>query len=134
MLGFGPMQPAAALIFSATIVAAVLFQLALAAGVPWGAYAMGGTHPGRLPGLFRLAAMIQAVLLTAMAGVVLARADVALPSWTPASQWLVWVVVAFSTISLGLNLITPSATERRIWAPVGVLLVACSVIVALGPH
>ena len=65
---------------------------------------------------------------------VLARAEVALAGWTPSSQWLIWVVVAVSTLSLGLNLMTPYDAERQIWAPVGVLLVVSSVIVALGPH
>ena len=134
MLGFDLMQSTAALLFSVTIAAAVLFQLALAAGAPWGTYAMGGTHQGRLPAPLRLAAVVQATLLAVMAGVVLARADVLLSGWTSTSQWLIWVVVAFSAISLGLNLMTPSAAERRIWAPVAVLLVVSSVIVALGPH
>ena len=134
MLSSSLMQSTAALLFTFFIAAAVLFQLALAAGAPWGSYAMGGTHPGRVPAPFRLAAVAQAALLAVMAGMVLARAGVAFQDWTPASQWLIWVVVAFSTVSLISNLITPSAAERRIWAPVAVLLVASSVIVALGPR
>lgn len=126
------MQWIAALIFSAAIAVTVLFQFALAAGAPWGAYAMGGAHPGRFPTPLRLAAVVQAVLLMAMASVVLARAGVAFPGWTSGAPWLIWAVVAFSAISLILNLITPSAGERKIWAPIAFFLVVSSVIVAVG--
>ena len=52
-----------------------------------------------------------------LAGVVLARAGIALGGWIRASRWLVWVTVVRATVSLVLNLITPSAGERMIWAP-----------------
>lgn len=120
----------AALLFALVAAIAVLFQLALAAGAPWGAYAMGGAYPGRFPPGLRVAAVVQAGMLAAFAGVVLSRAGVALPKWSRASRKLVWVVVVFSGVSAVLNLITPSARERAIWAPVGVLMFASSLIVA----
>ena len=126
------MQWIAALLFCAAIAAAVLFQLALAAGAPWGAYAMGGTHPGRFPPPLRVAAVVQAALLVAMAGMVLAHAGVAFVDFASGAPWLIWGVVAFSTVSLILNLVTPSARERKIWAPVALLLVISSVLVAVG--
>jgi hypothetical protein len=75
--------------------------------------------------------VIQGALLAGFALVVLSRAGLLLPAWAQASQWMVWVVVAFSTLSLILNLITPSAMERAIWAPVAFLMLSCSLIVAL---
>ncbi len=108
------------------------FQVALAAGLPWGSYALGGTFPGQLPPALRVAAFVQAVVLLLLAGVVLARAGVALRSWSRASRWLVWVVVAFAAVSLVLNLITPSAGERMLWAPVAFVLLTCSLFVASG--
>jgi hypothetical protein len=75
--------------------------------------------------------LFQAVLLIGFALVVLARADLILPAWSQASRWMVWVIVAFSVLSLILNLITPSAGERAIWAPVAFLMLSCSLIVAL---
>ena len=116
-------------IFSLGIAA---FQVALAAGLPWGSYALGGAFPGQLPPALRVAAFVQAVVLLLLAGVVLARAGVALRSWSRASRWLVWVVVAFAAVSLVLNLITPSAGERMIWAPVAFVLLTCSLFVATG--
>ena len=70
------------------------FQIALAAGVPWGAYAMGGAAPGQYPPATRVAAVVQGALVMLMAAVVLSRAGVALPAWSRASRWLVWLVVA----------------------------------------
>ncbi len=121
----------AAIVFAGLIVFVVLFQLALAAGMPWGKLAMGGRFPGRLPPAMRVAAVVQAVLLGVLALVVLARAGVALPAWSPASTKLIWVVVAVSVLSALMNLATPSKWERILWAPVGVALSVCSSIVAL---
>jgi len=122
----------AAIVYVFLTAGVVLFQIALALGAPWGAYAMGGAFPGQFPPSMRVAALVQAVVLIALAGVVLARAGVALPRWSRAARWLVWVVVAFSGLSLLLNLITPSAGERMIWAPVGFLLLVCSLVAARG--
>jgi hypothetical protein len=49
-----------------------------------------------------------------------------------AARWLIWIVVVICTISLVLNLITPSAGERALWVPVLSLLLICSLVVALG--
>jgi hypothetical protein len=120
----------AAIIYAIVTLGVVAFQFALAAGAPWGAYAMGGGSPGQFPAALRISAMIQAVLLAGMAAVILARAGLVLPAWSPVSHWLVWIVVAFTAFSLVLNLITTSAGERAIWAPVLVLLLIGSLIVA----
>ena len=120
----------AALIYTITSLAVIAFQIALAAGAPWGAFAMGGAFPGQFPPALRIAALVQAVLLIALAAVVLARAGVLLPGWSRVSRWLIWFVVAFAALSLVLNLITPSTGERAIWAPVAFLLLISSGIVA----
>ena len=120
----------AAIIYAIVSLGVIAFQIALAAGAPWGAYAMGGAFPGQFPPELRIAAIIQAVLLAGLAAVILSRVGVILPSWSRASRWLAWVVVAFSTVSFILNLITPSAGERAIWAPTAFLLLISSVIVA----
>lgn len=52
-----------AYLFSALIAFVVLFQFALALGVPWGEMALGGKYPGRLPSRMRIAALIQVVVL-----------------------------------------------------------------------
>lgn len=120
----------AALVYTVVSVGVIAFQLALAAGAPWGAYAMGGAFPGQFPPELRVGAIVQALILALLALVVLSRAGVAMPGWSRASQWLIWVVVAFSALSLVLNLITPSAGERLIWAPVAFVMLVSSVVVA----
>jgi hypothetical protein len=109
----------------------IAFQIALAIGAPWGSYAMGGAFPGQFPPELRVAAVVQAVILGLLALVVLSRAGVALPKWSKSSRWLIWLVVAFSGLSLILNTITPSAGERAIWMPVALIMVISSLIVAL---
>lgn len=121
----------AAVIYGSVSLGVILFQLALAAGAPWGAYAMGGAFTGQFPPELRVAAVVQAVILALLVLVVLARAGMALPNWSRASRWLIWMVVVFSTISLVLNTITPSADERAIWMPVALVMLICSVIVAV---
>ena len=125
------MGPAAALLYTVVSVGVAVFQIALAAGAPWGAYAMGGAFPGRFPLALRIAAFVQAALIVAMAVVVLSRAGLVLAGWSGRTRRLVWCVVAFATVSLVLQLMTPSAGERAIWAPVALLLLASSTVVAI---
>ena len=127
------MKRIAAIVFAALTLGVVAFQIALAVGAPWGAYAMGGAFPGQFPPELRVGAVIQAILLAGFAAVVLARAELIQVRWLrKAARWLIWVVVAFFAISLVLNLITPSAGERALWVPVILLLLICSLVVALG--
>ena len=120
----------AAIIYAIVTFGVVAFQIALAAGAPWGAYAMGGASPGRFSPAMRVSAVVQALLLAGMAVVILARAKLILPGWFGVSHWLVWIVVALTALSLVLNLITPSRRERAIWVPTLLVLLISSLIVA----
>jgi hypothetical protein len=121
----------AAIVFSVVTAGVIAFQLALAAGAPWGDYAMGGADPGQFSAALRAAAVVQAAVLGLTVVVVLARAGIAFASWSRVSRWLVWVVVVLGVASLVMNLATPSAGERVVWAPVALILLACSLTVAL---
>ena len=105
-----------------------------ALGAPWGGYVMGGAFPGRLPAVLRAAALIQALVLLALAAVVLARQGIAFARLASPSRWLVWVVVAVAALSVVLNVITPSARERTVWSPVALTLLITSLLVATGPR
>ena len=122
----------AAITYAIISAGVVAFQLALAAGMPWGAYAMGGAFPGQFPPAMRVAAVVQAVVLALIAGVVLARAGLVLPRWGRVARWLIWVIVALLGVSVVLNFVSPSGGERMIWTPVAALLLVCSLVVALG--
>jgi len=126
------MKRIAAIVFAVITLGVVAFQIALAVGAPWGAYAMGGAFPGQYPPELRAGAVIQAILLVGFAAVVLAHAELIQVRWLSKARWLSWVVVALFAIFLVLNLITPSAGERALWVPVIFLMLGCSLIVALG--
>ena len=121
----------AAATFAVGVVGVIAFQVALALGVPWGAYAMGGASPGRFPARLRIAAIVQAGLLALMALIVLSRAGLVLAGWSEVARWMIWPVVALTIVAVVLNAITPSAAERRIWLPVTVVMLASVLVVAL---
>ena len=123
----------AAIAFAIAASGVIGFQMALALGVPWGSYAMGGAFPGKFPPRMRVAAMVQAGLLAGTVAIVLSRAGLVLPPWSEATGWLIWGVVALAVIAAILNAITPSAGERRIWVPVALVMLVSSLVVALAP-
>ena len=121
-----------ALLFSTLIGVVIIFQLMLAAGMPWGSYAMGGKYPGKYPPAMRVASIIQAIILTFIAFIVLSKADLIFPGWNTFTKTAIWFVVCFSIVATILNFITRSVWERRIWGPVSLLLLITSIIVAIG--
>jgi hypothetical protein len=74
---------------------------------------------------------VQAIVLGLLALIVLSAARLVQPNVAAGLPWLVWLPVLFSAISLVLNVVTPSAGERRIWAPVAAVLLVTSLAVAL---
>lgn len=120
-----------AIVFSSLIAVVILFQLALAAGIPWGCYAMGGKYPGKYPPVMRIAALFQIIILALLALIVLSKSGITLHRWYPFANHAIWFVVVFSTVATILNVLTKSKWERRIWAPVSVLLLITSITVAI---
>lgn len=108
----------------------MIFQGCLAAGVPWGKASMGGKYPGKYPPKMRIVAMINMVILGFLAAIVLSNADLLLPQLKQISTIGIWFVVAFFALGTVLNTITPSKIER-IWAPVALVQLITSIIVAL---
>lgn len=88
-----PLSRVAALLYAIVSAGVVAFQLALVAGAPWGAYAMGGAFPGQFPPSLRIAALVQATLLIGMALVVLDRAGWVAMRWALSAPWLIWASV-----------------------------------------
>ena len=121
----------AALTFTGLIAVVILFQIAMAGGAPWGHLAMGGRYPGQFPPPIRVAAIAQAILLGCFAWVILIRAQVIDSSYYEMSKIAVWVVVAFMTLSLIMQLVTPSKWERILWAPIVALMLACACMVGM---
>jgi cytochrome bd-type quinol oxidase subunit 2 len=126
------MTPILAIVFAIVTGVVVAFQLALAAGAPWGSYAMGGAFPGRMPAPMRVAAVVQAALLATVALVVLSAAGLVASELVAEWPWLAWLPVVVSAVAVVLNASTRSQGERRLWLPVTVVLLVCSLGVALG--
>ena len=96
-----------------------VFQLALAAGAPWGSSAWGGAHSGVLPVPLRVASAGSAVGFAALAHALGRR------RLTPGARGRVTAgALGLSVVSAALNAASPSAQERMIWAPFALTQIA----------
>lgn len=122
----------AAHVFAVLAVLVAAFQVALAAGAPWGRLTWGGKFAGQLPGYMRGVAVVSMALVMLFAGIVLVRAGVIWPSWQPLSRAVIWGVVMYCALGVIVNAATPSRSERMLWLPVVSAMLVCSLVVALG--
>lgn len=118
---------ASALAYAVICGGVIVFQFCLIAGAPWGRLTQGGMHAGALPVSGRVAAVASAVLLTLMAGAILSAAGL----WLHWPQWTSWVALGIQTVSTVLNWITPSRSERLLWAPVTTAMLVMALLVLL---
>jgi hypothetical protein len=123
-------QIPSAIIFTVLTAIVILFQLGLAVGMPWGSASMGGKFPGKYPPRMRIVAIINLLILTFLAIIVLSKAGLVFPQLLSVSATGIWFVVVFSGIGTIMNTITPSKIER-IWAPVAAIQLITSLIVAV---
>jgi hypothetical protein len=108
-----------------------LFQVALAAGVPWGHAAWGGAH-AELSTAQRIGSAAAIVVWSAAALVVLGRAGF----WGARSRRLAtvfrlgtWLLAAVSALAAVLNFASQSRWENVIFGPLAlVLAVLCTVV------
>ena len=115
-----------------TYTVVIAFQVALAAGAPWGRASYGGA-PDRLPRRLRVTSAVAALVWVAAVLVVLRRAGVPVPAPLPdgALPLACWVLTALLGVGLLLNLVTRSRVERAVWAPVSAVALAATVAVNL---
>lgn len=129
----GALPIAAAVVAAALCGVNAVFQIALAAGAPWGRAAYGGQNPGVLPARLRATSAVSVVVSALAALVLLRRGGFAV--WAPVPDgWLPvasWVLVGLFALSVVLNAITRSRLERAIWLPVTLVLFAATLTVAL---
>jgi hypothetical protein len=89
------------------------FQLALAAGAPWGAAAWGGKWSGVLPVGLRVVGFVAALIYLVLALVALGRL-----ASRRTRRWVLRVFAVYSLLGVALNLASPSLIETAIWVPV----------------
>ena len=122
----------AALIQAVIALGVAIFQIALVAGAPLGEYTMGGQHPGKLPGQFRVTAAVSAIIMVAQSGHYLAQAGILNPALSPGQNAIVnWFWFGFAVLGLIVNSISRSKKERNLWVPVLLVSAACTLLVAL---
>ena len=122
----------AALIQAVIALGVAIFQIALVAGAPLGEYTMGGQHPGKLPGQFRVTAAVSAIIMVAQSGHYLAQAVILNPALSPGQNAIVnWFWFGFAVLGLIVNSISRSKKERNTWVPVLLVSAICTLLVAL---
>lgn len=117
----------AARIFVVLTIVAIFFEMALAAGMPW-----GGKYSGTLPTDMRVASVIQAFLLLVLTLIILVRAGLVFSAWQSISKKLAWAVVAYCALGVIANAITPSFWERGVWLQILTICFVSSLVVAKG--
>jgi hypothetical protein len=124
---------AAAYILVVVQLCVALFQLALTLGAPMGEYTLGGKNVGRLPMRLRVASGFSMLLNLAIGGHYLAQTGVVATLLANDQNSIVnWGLVGFTALGLLINSISRSEKERKMWVPVLLLSLVCSIIVALG--
>ena len=119
-------------IFVALVALVAGFQMALTAGMPWGNLTMGGKFPGTLPARMRVVSAVSAVVLVFFGLIVVTAAGLAFSEWQALARKAIWIVVAYCIVGVLANAATPSRWERIIWLPVVMLMLVCSILVAVG--
>lgn len=121
----------AAWIVVAVLALLAVFQIALALGAPWGAFAWGG-QTKVLPTSLRVGSAGAVLLYAVIAVVVLDRAGEIDVLSDAAASIGAWVVFGFSAVGVLVNAVSRSKPERYTMTPVCLVLAVASFVVATG--
>jgi hypothetical protein len=118
-------------LFATTLLSVVLiFQIALALGVPLGKAAWGGRHEGTLPTRLRVASGVAAFVVYPLIIVAVLDAAMIGKDLLPGNgQGMMWMLAGFFTLGTLVNAASRSKIER-IWAPVSLAIAASCAYVA----
>lgn len=109
-----------------------IFQVLLASGKPWGLYARGGNHPGRLPKNLRIGSAVSSVIFLLVGSVVLIEGGVIIPDWkTGATNGVTWGLAVMLVLGVVANAASRSSKERKLWVPVSATASALTFVVAI---
>lgn len=118
------------LAFAIVMSIAILFQVALILGAPWGHLTLGGQWSGALPLKIRFIPVVSIILLLAMVRIGLGASGLR-TQWGP--RWLIWPVCAYMAVGIAVHIVTPSAAERMLWLPILILLFGLALRIAISP-
>lgn len=121
--------PVSAILFCVLSSVVILFHTCLIAGLPWGEATMGGRYPGKLPISMRFFSLFSILVIAAFVAIILAASKLWLQRLQSFADQTIWYLVGALAIMTFSNMITPSAIERQLWAPViGLMLVSGAIV------
>jgi hypothetical protein len=127
------MNPSNLAAIALVVILAILavFQLALAAGAPFGRLAWGGQNRV-LPARMRIGSVASVAVYALIAVVALDRSGLIDLLLDLVSRIGMWVVFGYLLLSIVPNLLSKSPPERAVMAPVSAVLGVLALLVALG--
>ncbi|WP_417509499.1 hypothetical protein [Microbacterium sp.] len=120
-----------ALILTVILAALAVFQIALAAGAPWGRFAWGGQHRV-LPRKLRVGSVISIIIYALIAFLAWERVGATSVLPPVLVQVAMWVVFAYFALGILMNAISRSKPERYTMTPVVTVLAVLSLLIAMG--
>ena len=117
--------------FCVLLAGLALFQAALVAGAPLGAFAWGGQHRV-LPTRLRIGSVVSIGLYLVFSLIVLDRAGLwPIEPFSAIRPYATWVLAAYFVLGIAMNAISRSRPERLTMTPLAAVLALCCVLVAL---
>ncbi|MFS2241227.1 hypothetical protein [Microbacterium sp. OR16] len=108
-----------------------VFQIALAAGAPWGRFAWGGSHQV-LPTRLRVGSAVSVLIYAVIAATAFTRVGAVQLLPKDLAVVAMWVVVGYFTLGILMNAASRSRPERLAMVPTTVVLAVLSLLIALG--
>lgn len=116
------------ILYLALLLFTILFQIGLVFGKPWGEYTMGGYNKGVLPIKIRIAPFISILILSFFALFVINSTQILSINFSFPS-FIKWFIIGFNVLAVIANSATQSKKERRLWQPITIVMLVCSLLV-----
>lgn len=120
-----------ALALTVVLAALAAFQVALAAGAPWGTLAWGGQHRV-LPARLRVASAVSILVYLLIDLIAWTRVGALTLFPPPVAEVAMWVIFGYFSLGILMNAVSRSPAERYTMVPVALVLAVSSFFIALG--
>jgi hypothetical protein len=117
-----------AVIYLVLLLFTILFQVGLVFGKPWGEWTMGGYNKGVLPIKIRVAPFISIIILSFFAVFVVDSSQILSTNFN-FPDFIKWFIIGFNVLAVIANSATQSKKERKLWQPITVVMLLCSLVV-----